>query len=296
MQAPTRKSTPERLTQPRIHLELPEPLRGRAQEMLGHLIELAVLIEIPGSASRDTHLADPDVVRVFAGTDGWYIVGSRVSEQPLTENDVLLRVQELLVESAARRRNQILFRGSVVVRGSQSVLIVGDVHSTHVALAVALTSLEFRYVSIGMAAFDACQPEPQPLFFRLDAQEREALQSLPHAFEQKLERLSPDLFRPCAVAAAREPTHILFPEARPGRLTVVRPISAAMAQSRLCSALAVAPDDPPRFVDVAEVLRHARGVHLTLGDLSGAVSQLARLLPRWCVEQADDPSSSLLSE
>ena len=295
MQAPTRKSTPQRLTQPRFRLELPEPLRGRAQEMLGHLIDPSVSLGIPSPATRETHPEETDVVRVFAGTDGWCIKETRIPEQPLTEDDMLLRVQELLVESAARRSNQILIRGSVVARGSQSVLIVGDVHSTQAALAVALTSLEFRYVSIGMAAFDACQPAPRPLFFRLDARERETLQSLPHAFEQNLERLSPDLFRPRAVTPAREPTHILFPEARPGRLTVVRPISAAMARSRLCSALAVAPDDPPPFVAVAEVLRHARGVHLTLGDLLGAVDQLARLLPRWCVEQ-DGQNSSLLSE
>jgi hypothetical protein len=191
-----------------------------------------------------------------------------------------------LLESAVKARNQILFRGSVVARGSQSVLIVGDLGSFDAVLAVALTALEFQLVSVGRAAFDARRPAPLPLplLFRLDAEDRGLLQSLPCCPEEPLEPLSLDLFRPRVVASARELTHVLFPEARHGRLSLVRPISATTARSRLCSALAVAPDDPPPFVAVAEVMGHARGVHLTLGELPQAVEQLARLLPRWCVE------------
>ena len=46
------------------------------------------------------------------------------------------------------------------------------------------------------------------------------------------------------------------------------------ARSRLCHALVVAPDDPPPFVSVAEVLRHARGVHVTVGEPPRAIEQL----------------------
>jgi hypothetical protein len=85
------------------------------------------------------------------------------------------------------------------------------------------------------------------------------------------------------VTAARELTHVLFPEARDGRLSLVRPISLTTARARLCQALVVAPEDPPPFAAVAEVLRHARGVHVTVGEPPQAIEQLARLLPRWCV-------------
>jgi hypothetical protein len=107
---------------------------------------------------------------------------------------------------------------------------------------------------------------------------------MPGRLEETLARLAPDLFRPRAVTAARELTHVLFPEARQGRLSMVRPISSTTARARLCQALVVTPDDPPPFMAVAEVLRHARGVHVTVGEPPQAIEQLGRLLPRWCVE------------
>lgn len=284
MQAPTRGSIRDERIRPKLRLELPDAFPAHAQSALGELFDLTS----PGDTAcgPEEPFSQPESVRVLAGSRGWCIEGAGVAEQGLTDDEALLRLQELLLESAARGENRIVFRGSVVTRGSQSVLIVGDLGSCHAILAVAMTALDFQIVSVGAAAFDARRPAPipLPLLFRLDAADRDALRLVPGRLEEPIERLTPDLFRPRSVTPARELTHVLFPEAGHSRLSLVRPISSTTARSRLCHALMVAPDDPPPFAAVAEVLRHARGVQVTVGEPPHAIEQLARLLPRWCVE------------
>jgi hypothetical protein len=186
----------------------------------------------------------------------------------------------------ARQRNWLLFQGSVVTRGAQSLLIVGDRGSAHLLVAVALTALEFRIVSVGWAAFDARRmaPRPLPLAFHLEREEQAAVEALPHCLPEPLVCLAPGMFRPESVVRAPEPTHVLFPEASSHHAGHVRPISTATARARLCGALIVAPDDPSPFAAVAGLLRPARGIHLALGELPQTLEQLARLLPRWSVE------------
>jgi hypothetical protein len=229
---------------------------------------------------------DPAIVRVVTEPQGWLVERGRCPERAATEDELLLRLQDMALEAMARYRNWLLFQGSVVTRGSQSLLIAGDRGSAHILLAVALTAHQFRLVSVGLAAFDARRlaPRPLPLAFRLEPGEQEALEALPHFLPESLVCLSPGMFRPESVALAPEPTHVIFPEVSPNHRAHVRPISAPTARARLCGALLVAPDDPPPFAAVAGVLRPARGIHLALGDLPLTVEQLARLLPRWSVE------------
>jgi hypothetical protein len=282
MQAPTRDSISEVQSGQAIRVAIPASLWERAQQALGPLLErLSPLGQLEAES-----FGHPAPVRVHGEADGRQIETPQRVERDLTDEAVLLRLQELLLESAMSRGNQILFRGSVVSRGSQSVLIVGGEDTWHAVLAVAMTALDFQYVSVGLAAFDACRlaPIPLPLLVRLDAADRAALRLVPGQREETLERLSPDLFRPRSVFPAPELSHVLFPEAQHGRLSLVRPIASAAARARLCQALAAAPDGPPPFATIAAVLRHARGVHVTVGEPPRAIEQLARLLPRWCVD------------
>jgi len=285
MQAPTRGSTRDGRIRPQLRLELPEAFAALAREALGNLFDLLPSPEEPDTLS-DRPSGERETVRVSAGDGGWRIEGAGVSAEDLGDDAAVLRLQELLLESAAGWANLILFRGSVVARGSQSVLIVGDLGSCHAILAIAMTALDFQLVSVGAAAFDARRPAPipLPLVFRLGAPDRDALRLVPGRLDEPIDRLTPDLFRPRSVTTAPELTHVLFPEAGHSRLSLVRPISSNTARARLCHSLIVAPDDPPPFVAVAEVLRYARGVHVTVGEPPHAIEQLARLLPRWCVE------------
>jgi hypothetical protein len=225
-------------------------------------------------------------VRISAKLDGWSVEADDFRVRAETEEEVLQRLQEAMLEvAAARRGDRVLFRGSVVTRGAQSLLIVGDLGSAHTLLALALTTLGFHLVSVGTAAFDTRRllPVPLPLSFRMEPSDREALPTLTACMDEQLVRLSPTLLRPRAVTVGSELTHVIFPGTHAGRLSLLRPISATAARSRLCSALVAAPSDSSPFTAVAELLRHTRGVHLSIGELPSALEQLARLLPRWSV-------------
>jgi hypothetical protein len=287
MQAPTRDLISEARAEGSLSITVPASLRERLEQAMAPLFER---LPSPGLL-KSTALGHADAVKVTEGADGWRIETPRGVENARSDDAVLLRLQELVLEGAVASRNQILFRGSIVSRGSQSVLIVGDQDAWHVVLAVAMTALEFQFVSVGLAAFDACRlaPIPLPLLVRLDAADRAALRLVPGQREETLEQLGPDLFRPRSVIPASELSHVLFPEARHGRLSMVRPIASTAARARLCQALAAAPHDLSPFAAVAALLRHARGVHVTVGEPPQAIEQLARLLPRWCVTAPDAP-------
>jgi hypothetical protein len=287
MQATTPPSIRDGHIRPLLRLDLPDRHRERVEEALGHLCDLVVPDAGATTAQPSEVLtSDEERLRLAVSAEGWHIEGKDVSERELTEEAALLRLQSLLLESAARRQHWALFRGSVVARGSQSVLIAGDSGSCHTLLAVGMTALEFQFVSVGLTAFCMRRPAPipVPLLFRLDTADRAALQLLPGRWEEPFEAVSADLFRPRALTLARELTHVLFPEARPGRLSMVRPLSPTEARSRLSQALVLAPDEPPPSVALSEVLRQARGARVIVGDPPQAIEQLARLLPRWCVE------------
>jgi hypothetical protein len=286
MQAPEREDAAELCLGPGVRLLLPEALRKWASVVLGPLIDRSTSLWAPDLPALGAVADHPALVRVWTEPLGWRVERDGCSERAASEDELLLRLQDVALESIARYRNWLLFQGSVVTRGSQSLLIVGDRGSAHRLLAVALTALEFRWVSVGLAALDARRLVPcsLPLAFRLGPAEREALGSLPGCSPQALVRVSPDMFRPESVATAPEPTHVLFPEACPDSRALVRPISATTARARLCDALLVAPHDPSPFAAIAGLLRPARGVHLAMGDLPQSLEQLARLLPRWSVE------------
>jgi hypothetical protein len=220
---------------------------------------------------------------VVSEPEGWRVERGRCPVRAASEDELLLRLQDLALEVMARKRNWLLFQGSVVTRGSQSLLIVGDRGSAHILLAVALTALEFHIASVGWAAFDTrlMAPRPLPLAFHLEPAEQEAVEALPHCLSESLVCLAPGMFRPERVVRAPEPTHVLFPEASSHHVAHVRPISTATARARLCGALIVAPEDPSPFAAAAGLLRPARGIHLALGDLAHTLEQLARLLPQW---------------
>lgn len=286
MQAAKREGAADIQIGPGLRLELPEPLVERARVVLGPLFELPCHLGSPGLPSLEALSGGSPTMRVEQSADGWWIARDRCRHRAASEDELLLRLQEIGIEIAARRRQWLLFRGSVVSRGSQSVLIVGDEGDAPVLLAVALAALEFRPASVALAAFDGRRltPLPLPLAFRLGPGEQAALAALPFSLDELMIRLSPDLFRPACVTPAPEPTHVLFPEASAGPFAFVRPISATTARARLCGALLVAPDDPPPFAAVAGLLRPARGVRVFLGDLPHTLEQLARLLPQWRLE------------
>src|SRR5207302_297601 len=124
MQAPTRGSIREGRIRPPLRLELPDELQAHVDEALGQLFDLTPALAGPESQPRVVRSCEPEALRVAAGAEGWCIEGKDVDERALMEDAALLRLQGLLLESAVRRDHQILFRGSVVSRGSQSVLIV----------------------------------------------------------------------------------------------------------------------------------------------------------------------------
>jgi hypothetical protein len=285
MQPSTREETAFQMFGAHVRVELPAPLVAPARAALAFLNPSPPMKATPPAESP----ADPSQrartgVRVSASGSGWVIESGRRRQIAATEDEAVVHLQELLLEAiAARSGGQLLFRGSIVTRGSQSVLIVGDLGATHTALAIALTALDFKIVSIGAAVFDArsLTPLPLPLAFRLESANRRALQAAGIAHTEILQVVTGELYRPRTVASAPEPTHALFPEAHAGGLSLVRPISAAAARTRLCSALIAVPESQSPFAAVAQVIRHTRGVHLSLGDLPRALEQLSRLLPRW---------------
>jgi hypothetical protein len=259
-----------------VRVELPPPLSSRARAVLGRL-----------EATIETN-CDPDraVVRVWEERDGWTIETERRRARTDSEDDTILCLQEAIIEAAARDGDRLLLHGSVVARGSQCLLIVGDLGIAHALLAVGLTALGFGLVSVGMAAFDSRRltPLPMPLVFQLSPSEQESLRELPPVVDEHLERLAPELFVPRLATAAPEPTHVIFLEVHGGRLSIVRPVSAVAARSRLCHALISVPADQSPFASIAGVLRHSRGIHLTMGAVPRALEQLSRLLPRWRLE------------
>jgi hypothetical protein len=289
MQAAQREDVATIWIGPEMRLELPKSILARSQAVLGPLFDGLFAPEAPSLSISEAPAGNAPLARVERGPDGWRLEHGRFWESVASDEELLLRLQEIGLEALARRRHWLLFRGSVVTRGSQSVLIVGDQGEAHVLLAVALMALEFRPVSIERAAFDVrpprgCpEPLPLPLAFGLSPEDQASLEALPHPPDEHLVSLSPTLFRACRVTAAPEPTHILFLDAPQDSRSLLRPIAATTARSRLCGAVTVAPDDPPPFAAVAALLRPARGIHLPIGDLSQTLEQLARLLPRWNV-------------
>lgn len=269
-----------------LRLELPGPLLERARVILGPLFERSSASEPADSLAVEPLPAGAPTVRVEANEPGWRIRHGASRQYAEDEEALLLRLQEIGVEIAARRRQWLLIRASLVSRGSQSVMIVDDPGNASPLLAVAITTLGFQPASIGLAAFDPRRlvPLPLPLAFSLAPDEQAMLASLSLGVDERLIRLSPVLFRPRRPALAPEPTHVLFPEPAAGARCLVRPISAAAARARLRDALLFAPDDPPPFAALAALLRPARAVHLALADLSQALELLARLLPQWRLE------------
>jgi hypothetical protein len=277
MQAAVREDAAFQMFGTHVRVELPPQLVAPARAALGPLSD-------PQEPPRGVVECAGSAVRISPAASGWLIEsGSRRWVAANAEEAVLQLQEQLLEAGAAQSGRQLLFRGSVVTRGSQCLLIVGDRGDTHSVLAMALTSLDFEIVSIGAAAFDirSLTPLPLALTFRLDSAARDVLQAAGISLEVSLRPVSGELYRARSVVPAPEPTHALFPEALAGGLSVVRPISATAARARLCSALIAGPEGPSPFAAVAELIRHARGIHLTLGDLPRAVGQLSRLLPRW---------------
>lgn len=275
MQAPAHAEIFCGLIGAHIQVALPESLSGPARALLESLESGST----PGPGS------EPACVRVSAGPNGWSIESDACRACAASEEEALLRLQEVMLEAAAARRgDRLLFRGSMVTRGAQTLMIAGDPGQAHVRLALALTTLGFRLVSIGAAAFDTrLVPLPLSLAFALTPEDGEALEPLTRSFNEHLERVGHRHLRPRQVATAPEPTHILFVEAHPGRLSLVRPVAAAAARTRLCGALIAAPPNQSPFSAVAAILRHTRGIHLHLGDLQHALEQLSRLLPHWSI-------------
>jgi hypothetical protein len=271
---------------PGIWLELPESLLESTRTALGPLLEWLFPSGLPQLPALEDIHGDRSTARVAVDTSGWWLEHGRFRERAPSLEVLLLRLQEITVEATARRRQWLLLRASAVTRGSQCVLIVGDQGDAHVLLAVALAALEFRPVSVGLAAFDARRltPLPLPLGFTLGPPDHAALQALPSHLAANLLPHSPVLFPTCRATGAPEPTHLLFPDPAASPRSLVRPIAAPAARARLCGALTVAPDEPPPFAAVAALLRHARGFYLSLGDLTHALEQLARLLPHWQVD------------
>jgi hypothetical protein len=215
-------------------------------------------------------------------TGKWVVATAGRREYRPDEESALLCAQELLF-AEAMKEEYLLLRGSIVARGSQCLLIVGDGNNADALLATATISLEFRPVSMGMAVLEArtLVPRPLPFSFRLNVTDQSALAAMGVTPEDRLERISPTLFRPRASNPAGEPTHALFLESGAGSRTLIRPIAASAARTRLCHALIASPEHLSPFAAIASVMRHSRGIHLTLGDLPGALEQLSRLLPRW---------------
>jgi hypothetical protein len=265
-----------------VRVEFPPSLCSQARTILSRL---ETREEPNGDAARS-------LVRVRQDRDGWVIEADGCRARATSEDETLLSLQEAMIEAAARHGDRLLFRGSVVARGSQSLLVVGDIGTAHALLAVALTALGFGLVSVGTAAFDGRRltPLPMPLAFRLGSQEQDALRELPPVVKEHLEQVAPELFAPRLPVGAPEPTHVIFPESHGGRLSIVRPISAVGARSRLCHALIAAPGDQSPFAAIAGILRHTRGIHLSMGALPRALEQLSRLLPQWRVEEQQGPA------
>jgi hypothetical protein len=227
------------------------------------------------------------LVRVWQDRHCWLVEVEGRRARAMTAEEALLSLQEVLIDAAICQGDRLWLRGSIVARGSQCLLIVGDMGSAHALLSVALTALGFGLVSVGKAAFDGRRLTPLalPLVFSLSAAEQEALRELAPVLDQQLERVAPGLFAPRIPTAAAEPTHVIFPEVHGGRLSMVRPISAGAARSRLCHALIAAPADQSPFAAVAGLLRHTRGIQMTLGAVPRALEQLSRLLPQWRLEE-----------
>jgi hypothetical protein len=288
MHASVREEIACRLLGSTVSVEVPDSLAGHVRTALSRLTALvgaaataAGLSGVPADAGGSIAL------RVAAAAEGWAVESPSRHTSATTEEEAILRLQEMLIESATARTGvHLLFRGSIVARGSQSLLIVGDHGSTHALVGLALTSLGFRLVSVGTAAFEArtLVPLPLPIAFALETEHQRALAVAGLSLPTHLERLSDRVFCPQAVGAAPEPTHVLFPELHTGGLSWARPVAAAAARSRLYHAMLSAPADVSPFAAVASLLRHTRGIHLTMGDLSQALEQLGRLLPRWSMD------------
>lgn len=270
-----------------MRVELPVPLRELARVVLEPLSELLASVAPQALPISPLLAGDASPARVELGAEGWWLQYGHRRERAGDAEEMLLRLQELEVEAAACRGQWLLFRSSVVTRGSQTLMIVSAHDRAHIRLAVALAALEFRPVSMGLAAFGSragrgcVAPLPLRLAFGLTAEEQELLESLSARSLRHLERLTPTLFRPAHALAAPEPTHILFPDPAPSTSVIVRPLSAPAARARLCGALTAAPDAPSPFEAVAALLRPARGIHLASADLSSSLEQLGRLLPQW---------------
>src|SRR5947209_10929379 len=103
MHAPTRDPIRDGRIRHAFHLELPDDFRAQAEAALGHLFDLPDGVEDPqpfAVRSRET-----EAVRVSAGSEGWCIESGGVTERALSDDAALLRLQELLLESAVRRES-----------------------------------------------------------------------------------------------------------------------------------------------------------------------------------------------
>jgi hypothetical protein len=298
MQASVREEIACRLFGSLISVEVPDTLAGRVRSALerlhagtsgdrGQQAGNALEPGLTPIASCLVSEQDAISIRLASSPAGWKVESAGRRSAAANEEEAVIRLQEMLLESAASRAGEyLLFRGSIVARGSQTLLIAGDRGSTHAAVAIALTVLGFRLVSVGTAAFEgrSLVPLPLPLAFSLGPQDQKALAAAGLDLSEHLEALSGGLFCPRSVEAGLEPTHVLFPEMHAGSLSVVRPVAAVAARSRLCQLLLAAPSDAAPFAAVASLVRHTRGIHLTLGDIAGALGQLGRLLPRWSMQ------------
>lgn len=288
MQADIREEIACRLFGSTVSVEVPDSLAGRVRSALGRLSALPDVGSVAGDVHPDSNPASCRAsIHLAPSPPGWRVEIAGRRSSATDEEAAVVHLQEMLLERAASRAGQyLLVRGSLVARGSQSVLIVGDRGSTHALAGVALIALGFRLVSVGVAAFEcrSLLPLPLSLAFALKPEEQQALTTAGIELAEQLESLSGQLFCPRSVGKALEPTHVLFPETHVGSLSLVRPVAAAAARSRLSHAILAAPADVSPFAAVASLLRHTRGIQLTLGDVEQALGQLSRLLPRWSMD------------
>src|SRR5262245_22821394 len=95
-----------------MRLELPSALLSRAWAVLRSL-EIA-----PGV--QEGAVEPP--VRVWKDREGWLVEGGDRRDCALTAEEALIRLQEALIDLAICREDRLWLRGSVVSRGSQSLL------------------------------------------------------------------------------------------------------------------------------------------------------------------------------
>src|SRR5688572_2802822 len=130
MQASERMEVACRLLGSVVSVEAPHALASCVGTALGRLPSLRGSASQPGEVGLTSTLApggNPISIRLTPATAGWRVELEGRHFSAADEEEAVVRLQETLLESASSRAGDtLLFRGSIVARGSQCLLIVGD--------------------------------------------------------------------------------------------------------------------------------------------------------------------------